>query len=301
MAGTSPCLYLVVHAAAFTACACMDIPHGLAPAGTLACVSWCGVPFSIFPCGALRLGGLFPLTLSHTLLVPWLPCPMCAGDSSGRALLLVVAWPLCFFPRALTSAPLRLVTAWGIVQHTCFGGRHVLVVSTLCCLVVLLFLLVLGRAQVPYSYCMHFAKCFGARNVQLCRLGGSFVGFFSVSVLSFSRAARKGKGKDAPLGTMIGLTWGEETFEIPHGEMDLLVSAQSSEREPDWVSEEPTPPEEPKEHKRMKPRPSPRAVAPNLRAWTEICPHAWQPPFWASMRPCTCFPGSPEQAMKTQI
>ena len=67
VAGSSPCLYLVVLAAVHTACACMGIPHGrLAPAGTLACVSWCGVPFSFFPCGALFLGGLFPLMLSHT-------------------------------------------------------------------------------------------------------------------------------------------------------------------------------------------------------------------------------------------
>ena len=66
--GMSPCLYLVVHAAAPTACACVVIPHGLASAGTAACVSWCSVPFFIFLCGALRLGGLFPLSLSHTFL-----------------------------------------------------------------------------------------------------------------------------------------------------------------------------------------------------------------------------------------
>ena len=90
-------------------------PHGLASAGTFACVSWCGVPFFIFPCGALRSGGLFPLSLSHTLLVPWLPRPMRVGDSSGCARLLVVAWRLCSFPRALTSAPLRRVAAWRIV------------------------------------------------------------------------------------------------------------------------------------------------------------------------------------------
>ena len=69
----------------------------------------------VFPCGALRLGGLFPLSLSHTLLVPWLSCPMRAGDSRGRALLLVVAWPLCPFSPALTSASLRRVAAWHIV------------------------------------------------------------------------------------------------------------------------------------------------------------------------------------------
>ena len=64
--------------------------------------------------------------------------------------------------------------------------------STLCCLVVLLFLVVLGRAQVPYSYCMHFAKCFGAHNAQLSRLGGSFVRCFSVSVLSFYTSPNSG-------------------------------------------------------------------------------------------------------------
>ena len=119
VAGTSPCLYLVVLAAALTACACMGIPRGrLAPAGTLACVSWCGVPFPVFPCGALRLGGLFPLMLSHTLtlLVSWRPLPMRAGDVSGPALLLVVVQPLCPFPRALrTSARFRRVEAWRIV------------------------------------------------------------------------------------------------------------------------------------------------------------------------------------------
>ena len=75
------------------------------------------------------------------------------------------------------------------------------------------------------------------------------------------RAARKVKGKDAPLGTMFRATWGEETFEIPHGEMDRSSSAKSSELEPDWLSGEPTHPEEPKEHECLKPRPSPRAVA----------------------------------------
>ena len=75
------------------------------------------------------------------------------------------------------------------------------------------------------------------------------------------RAARKGKGKEA-LGTMFGATWAEETFEIPHGEMDWSSLAQSSEWEPDWVSGEPTPPERPKEHECLKPGPSPRALAP---------------------------------------
>ena len=65
----------------------------------------------------------------------------------------------------------------------------------------------------------------------------------------------------APLGTIFGATWAEETFKIPHGEMDWLLSAQSPEWEPDWVSGEPRPPEEPKEHECLKPGPSPRAVA----------------------------------------
>ena len=84
----------------------------------------------------------------------------------------------------------------------------------------------------------------------------------NAKVKSWRAAARKGKGKDAPLGTMFGATGGEETFEIPHGEMDWSASAQSSEWEPDGVSEEPTPPEEPKEHECLKPGPNPRAVAP---------------------------------------
>ena len=79
-------------------------------------------------------------------------------------------------------------------------------------------------------------------------------------VKTWRRAARKGKGRDAPLGTMFRATWGEETFEIPHSKMHWSASAQSSEWEPDWVSEEPTPPEEPKEHECMKPGPSPRCV-----------------------------------------
>ena len=76
------------------------------------------------------------------------------------------------------------------------------------------------------------------------------------------RAARKEKGKDAPLGTMFGATLGEHTSEIPHGEMTWFSSAQSSEWEPDWVSVEPTPPEETKEHECLKPGTSLRAVAP---------------------------------------
>ena len=139
------CLYLGVLAAALLACACMGIP--------LACVSW-------FPCffvWRFAFGGSLLLD-AFTHLVSRRPRPMRAGDVSGRALLLVVVWPLCPFPRALrTSAPFRRVAAWRIVQHTCFGGRHVPVAPTLCCLVVLFYLLVLGRAQVPYSYCMHFS------------------------------------------------------------------------------------------------------------------------------------------------
>ena len=83
----------------------------------------------------------------------------------------------------------------------------------------------------------------------------------NAKVKAWRRAARKEKGKDAPLGTMLGATWGEETFDIPHGKMDWSASVQSSEWEPDWVSEELTPPEELKEHECLKPGPSPRAWA----------------------------------------
>ena len=72
----------------------------------------------------------------------------------------------------------------------------------------------------------------------------------------------KEKGKDAPLGMMFGATWGDETFEILYGQMDWPASAQSSEWEPDWVSKEPTPSRELKEHECLKPDPGPRAVAP---------------------------------------
>ena len=74
----------------------------------------------------------------------------------------------------------------------------------------------------------------------------------------------KGKGKDAALATMFRATPGEETFEIPYGEMDWPGSAQSSVWEPDWVCKEPTPSEEPKEHECLKPGPSLWAVAPEL-------------------------------------
>ena len=65
----------------------------------------------------------------------------------------------------------------------------------------------------------------------------------NAKVKAWRRTARRGKGKEAPLGTTSGATWGEETFEIPHGEMDWSSSAPSSEWKPDWVAGEPTPPE----------------------------------------------------------
>ena len=55
----------------------------------------------------------------------------------------------------------------------------------------------------------------------------------NAKVKAWRRAVRKGKGKDAPSGTTFGASWGEETFEIPHGEKDSLSWAQSSEWEPD--------------------------------------------------------------------
>ena len=84
----------------------------------------------------------------------------------------------------------------------------------------------------------------------------------NAKVNAWRRAARKEKGEEAPLGTIFGAKWGEETFEIPHGEMDWSSSAQSPEWEPDWMSGEPTPPEKPKEHECLKPGCNPRAVAP---------------------------------------
>ena len=85
-----------------TSCVCFMVFHG----------------FSVFSSGALRLGGLFPLMLSHTLtlLVSWRPCPMRAGDVSGRALLLVAVRRLCpFFLALRTSAPFSRVASWRIV------------------------------------------------------------------------------------------------------------------------------------------------------------------------------------------
>ena len=47
----------------------------------------------------------------------------------------------------------------------------------------------------------------------------------NAKVKAWRRAARKGKGKEAPLGMMFGATWAEETFEIPQGEINLMSSA----------------------------------------------------------------------------
>ena len=58
----------------------------------------------------------------------------------------------------------------------------------------------------------------------------------NAKVKAWGRAASKGKGRNSPFGTMLGATWGVETFEIPHGKMDWSSSVQSSEWEPDWVS-----------------------------------------------------------------
>ena len=86
--------------------ACGD-SHGVCVHGHTSCVCFMVFHgFPVFSCGALRLGGLFPLLLSHTLtlLVSWGPRPMRAGDVSGRALLLVAVRPLYPFPRALRIA-----------------------------------------------------------------------------------------------------------------------------------------------------------------------------------------------------
>ena len=60
---------------------------------------------------------------------------------------------------------------------------------------------------------------------------------------------------------MLGATWGDETFEIPYGEINWPASAESSEWEPDWVSTEPTPSREMKEPESLKPESCPSGVA----------------------------------------
>ena len=84
---------------------------------------------------------------------------------------------------------------------------------------------------------------------------------------------------DASLGTMFGATRGKGMFEIPHGELEWSASAQSLEREPNWLSDESTPPEEPKEHECMKRGPSPRAVAPE-----RTCVDPSLPPRMATLK-----------------
>ena len=56
----------------------------------------------------------------------------------------------------------------------------------------------------------------------------------NAKVKSWRSAARKEKVKEAPLGTMFGATWAEETFDIPHGEMDWSSSS------PNHLSRNPT-------------------------------------------------------------
>ena len=60
---------------------------------------------------------------------------------------------------------------------------------------------------------------------------------------------------------MFGATWVDGTFEIPYGEMDWPPLAQLSEWEPDWVSQEPTPSNEPKEPECLKPDAFPSGAA----------------------------------------
>ena len=88
----------------------------------------------------------------------------------------------------------------------------------------------------------------------------------NAKIKAWRRAATKGKGKEAPLGTMFGATWAGETFKIPHGKTDRSSSAQSSECEPHWVSGQPMPPEKGKEYECLKPGPSPKVLAPESRS-----------------------------------
>ena len=89
----------------------------------------------------------------------------------------------------------------------------------------------------------------------------------NAKVKAWRRAARKAKANEAPLGTIFGARWGNETFEISHGEMDWSSSAKTSEWEPDWVSGETAPPEKLKEHECLKPGSNPRAVATRTYEW----------------------------------
>ena len=83
----------------------------------------------------------------------------------------------------------------------------------------------------------------------------------NAKVKAWRRAAGKAKGKDAALEPMLGATWGDETFEIPYGELDASASAHSSQWEPLWVSKEPTTSKEPKEPECMEHDPSRTGVA----------------------------------------
>ena len=111
----------------------------------------------------------------------------------------------------------------------------------------------------------------------------------------------KGKGKDEPLGTIFRATGGEETFEIPPGKMDWSASAQPSEWEPDWVFEETTPLEEPKQHEYLKPGPSPRAVAPQPTCVDRGLPPRMAAPKLGLDETMDLLLGSWVQEMKTLI
>ena len=119
----------------------------------------------------------------------------------------------------------------------------------------------------------------------------------NAKVKARSRAARKEKGKDAPLEMMFGATWGKETFEIPHSVIG--VNHQSGS---------PTGCLKNLRLQRNRRNMNARSLAPvlgqwhpDLRAWIEVGPHAWQPLSRVSMRPWTCCPRSWVQAMKSRI
>ena len=83
--GWPPWLYLVVLAAVHTACMHWHTswPLGASGRSCMYFVVWCS--FCVFWCVAWGLGALFPLLLSHNLLVSYRPRPMRAGNDNGCA------------------------------------------------------------------------------------------------------------------------------------------------------------------------------------------------------------------------
>ena len=99
----APLDYTLLCLRRFIQRACMGIPLGrLAPAGALACVLWCGVPFVFFRVALWVWGPPSPCCF-HTPCLPHGVRVLCVRGMCGRALLLVAARLLFCFPRALRA------------------------------------------------------------------------------------------------------------------------------------------------------------------------------------------------------